>query len=347
MALFTSDRERRLWLWAGAVAIAIYSALGWGRPLADTLREQNLLRASFAVVVLIVVVAFLVQWRKSRPGWPEAGVALCVALVYWLSFIRIENPGERTHLIEYGVLAALIHQALIERNRNGRLVAMPAGYAVAATAVLGFLDECAQLLLPTRFFDWFDVLFNALAGFMVIAAQLALAPVQRPGWRLWFLWSLAGFVGWGWSMDPSLFGEGPRLVVDIPLFQSVATGAAVLAVVQWLLLRRYVDRAWQWIPASLVAPVLGVLIVLVAGSWDADRGLAVGVASYGVLAGAAQWWVLRRHVPRAGWWIPVSAVGWLIAVPVGDIGGPPGWAIYGAITGTALVVLLRQAPAAD
>jgi hypothetical protein len=38
-----------------------------------------------------------------------------------------------------------------------------------------------------------------------------------------------------------------------------------------------------------------------------------------------------------------STVGWVVGMPLGDIVGPPGLgAVYGAITGTTLVLLLRQ-----
>ena len=41
MSLFTSDRERRLWLWTLAVVVAIYSTLGLAGTLAGALREQG------------------------------------------------------------------------------------------------------------------------------------------------------------------------------------------------------------------------------------------------------------------------------------------------------------------
>jgi hypothetical protein len=68
MSLFTSDRERRLWLWALAVVVAIYSTLGPAETLVAFLRERNLLRVSFALVLLLVVVAIAGQWVKRRPG---------------------------------------------------------------------------------------------------------------------------------------------------------------------------------------------------------------------------------------------------------------------------------------
>ena len=351
MPHFTSARERRLWFWTLAVIGAIYATLGPAGAVVLALRERNLLRLSFVVVALLVVLAFLWQWRSKRPGWSEIGVALGVALAYAWTFLRIGNPAERMHLIEYGIVAALMHQALLERSRGGRRVPKPAALTVAATALLGLLDEGMQAVVPSRVFDWNDVFFNALAGFMVIVARLALAPVRRPGWRLWFLWLIAGFIGWGWPMDVGSFGEGPFLTIlpsrpalNIPLYVSVATGAISVGVLQGLMLRRYIRGATLWVVASLSAAALGFLVVLAVAPVDADLGLAAGVGAYGTLAGALQWCVLRKHVAGAWWWVVANAVGWLLAIPVGDLAGPPGWALYSAVTGTALVLLLRQAP---
>jgi len=353
MPLFTSARERRLWFWTLAVIGAIYATLGPAGAVAIDLRERNLLRLSFAVVALLVVLAFLWQWRSKRPGWSEIGVAMGVAVAYGWTFLRIANPAERTHLIEYGIVAALMYQALLERSRGGQHVPKPAVLVVVVTAVLGLLDEGIQALVPSRVFDWNDVFFNALAGFMVIVARLALAPVRRPGWRLWFLWLMAGFIGWGWPMDVGSFGEGPFITilpslppVNVPLYVSVATGATIVGILQSLMLRRYVGAA-LWLPASLGAAAMGFLVVLALGALGADLSLAVGVGAYGALAGTLQWLVLRKHVARAGWWVPANTVGWLVAIPVGDLAGPPGWAIYSAATGTALVLLLRQGPRAS
>ncbi len=353
-SVFTSDRERRLWFWTLAVLVAIYASLGPARTLVDALRERNLLRVSFAVVVLAVVAVVVAQWAKKRPGWREIGVGLGVALAYGMILLRIENPAERTHLIEYGVVAVLMHQALLERVRNGRPVLRPAALTVAVTAMAGFLDEIIQAVLPARVFDWQDVFFNALAGFMAIVARLALQPVRLPGWRLWFLWLLAAFVGWGWSMDPSSFGEGRRFeilsfapTVDVPRYLSVAVGGILVGVFQWLVLRRYLTRSLQWVLACLAASLAGYFVVLGAGSLDPDLGWLAGVGLYGLLAGVMQWLVLRRQVTRAGWWVPVSGAGWVAVIPVGDMIGPPGWAVFGAITGTLLVGLLRQEPRPD
>ncbi len=349
MSVFSTDRERRLWFGALAVTMAIYSTLGPARTLVDALRERNLLRVAFVLVVLLVLAAVVIQWLRRRPDWREIGVGLAVALAYGFVLLRIENPAERTHLFEYGIVAALVYQALLERVRHGRQVLWPAALTVAMTALLGLLDEGIQAVLPSRVFDWNDVVFNALAGFMVIAARLALDPVRLPGWRLWFLWSMAAAIGLGWSMDPASFGLPGRFeilpslpVLSVPRYVSVAVGGILVGVLQSLILRRYVTGSARWVLASLAAAGMGALVVLGVGRFDPDLGWLIGACLHGTLVGLSQWLVLRGQVARAGWWVIASTAGWLVAIPVGDITGPPGWAVYGVITGSALVWLLRQ-----
>ena len=175
--MFTSDRERRVWLWTAVVLVAIFSTLG----LAGALRNRGLLDDSFMVGLLLIGAAILTLARKTRPGGVEIGIALGVAAVYLLLFLRMAIPEERSHLIEYSVVAVLIYQALVERRANGRAVPTPAVLAVAVTALLGWIDEGIQALLPGRFYDLRDVGFNALAGLMSIAASLAISRAGRRG----------------------------------------------------------------------------------------------------------------------------------------------------------------------
>jgi drug/metabolite transporter (DMT)-like permease len=180
MISFTSDREKRLWLWALVVVAAIYSTLGLAGTLAAELRERNLLGTSFFAGFVLVIVAIVGSGLKRRPGRREIWVGLGVAAVYGMVLIRMfVTPEERTHLFEYGLVAVLIHQALTERRNDGRWVPVPAVLASAATALLGFVDEGIQWVLPSRTYDIRDVGFNALAGFMAVGASLALARARR------------------------------------------------------------------------------------------------------------------------------------------------------------------------
>ena len=182
MTLFSSHRERRLWLWVLSVMVAIYATLGLAQTLAETLRERGLLDISIGLFLLsmfLVGATILTQGLKVRPGGAEVAVAIGVATAYLLVLTRMTVPTERSHLIEYGIVGVLIYEALTERKRQGRRVPLPPLLAVLATSVLGVLDECIQAILPNRVFDPVDILFNLLAGTMAVGASVALAWARR------------------------------------------------------------------------------------------------------------------------------------------------------------------------
>lgn len=176
----TSDRERRLWLWALAVVVAVYSTIGLAGTLVSVLGESGLLEPAFALGFLLVIAAIVGSALKRRPVGRERWVWLGLVAVYGMVIVRMGvSLAERTHLFEYGLLAVLVHQALLERRRNGTRVPVPALFAVLTTSLVGVLDEGIQGLIPNRVFDLRDVGINALAGVMAVAASVAIAWARR------------------------------------------------------------------------------------------------------------------------------------------------------------------------
>lgn len=176
---FTSTRERQLWAYTVAVVVAIFATLGLARTLSDELRNRNLLDNTFFVAFVVLVIAVVVRALRLRRTGPEIFVILATAIVYLMMFLRMASPEERTHLLEYGVVALLIHEALTERVRNGGDVPRPALLAIVATSVVGAVDECIQLIIPSRVFDPIDLGFNALAATVAVGATLVLERVRQ------------------------------------------------------------------------------------------------------------------------------------------------------------------------
>ena len=165
MPLFTSDRERQLWISALAVVVAIFSTLGLASLLAPSLYNQGISAVVFLGCMFLVALTIFIQGLSIKPGGIEIGVGVAIAVVYILVLLRLTLP-ERSHLIEYGILAILIHEALAERKRQGRRVLWPPFLAVLAASLIGVIDESIQLVVPRRLFQWSDMLFNFLAATM-------------------------------------------------------------------------------------------------------------------------------------------------------------------------------------
>ena len=185
---FSSKRERRLWTWALAVVVAIYATADLARTLADALRESGLLELTstmFSGGMLLIGVMILVQGLRERSRGVEVGFALGVAAIAVLGLARGIAAAERSHLIEYAVLALIVHEALVERASQGRRVPVPAVLAIAGTTFVGVIDECIQFFLPSRTFDWFDIGFDLLASVLAVGSSTGLRWVRRwiGGWR--------------------------------------------------------------------------------------------------------------------------------------------------------------------
>lgn len=180
-SLFSSDRERRLWVWTAVVVAAIYSTLGLARTLVDYLGNDFFSVWLFLAGCLLVLLTVVTQGLRVRPGGAEIAVALGVAAAYLLIVVRMSVPTERSHLVEYGVVAVFIHEALLERASRGRRVPVPALMAIVAASLVGVIDEGIQRLIPSRVFDPVDILFNVLAATMAVTASVALRWARRWG----------------------------------------------------------------------------------------------------------------------------------------------------------------------
>ena len=186
--------------------------------------------------------------------------------------------------------------------------------------------------------------------------------------KLWLWWTLAAVAGW--AIGEFFFRVFGELVWAALLFRGAHVLGVGVAMLQALVLRRHLAQAAWWILATGVTAVLGGIAILTASSNVPyiTRGIEtpliatilVSVLGSGLLVGASQWLILRRHVARAGWWVPVSGfslvIGWLVGALVVQftldarnhpaafdlVAGLLSAVTYGAITGYTLSCLLRS-----
>jgi len=178
--MITSSREGRWWLAVAVVVAAIYASAGVAGRLADALEGSVWLALAFGLCFFTVISVIAASGLSGRASGREVWVGLGVVAVYAMVFVRMGvTAAERTHLFEFGLVAVLIHRALGERFAGQGRVLAPAVIAVVSTALLGWIDEAIQWLLPNRVYDLRDVGFNALAGLMAVATSLALAWARR------------------------------------------------------------------------------------------------------------------------------------------------------------------------
>jgi len=176
-------------------------------------------------------------------------------------------------------------------------------------------------------------------------------PEQRLGAR----WIAATIVGWliGFAACEAL-----QSFVSTYLVDGLVIGSAV-GIAQWLVVRQPVSPRAGWVLASIVGFGVGnAAAELVVPGTSSAVGYALHGAIVGAFVGLAQSLVLRRRVASAGWWVPVNGGAWALGwVPIAIAEHATGWstiAVYvgiaagamvgGAITGAALIWLLRIVP---
>ena len=168
-----------MWGLTALTIVTIFATLGLARSLANWLNQQGWADATFGLGMVLVCGAIVLVGLKVRPRMLEIGIALGIIAVYLIVFARMTIPAERTHLIEYSVLALLMNEALVERKANGRRVPMPALAAFLASSTIGVLDEAVQFLIPGRYFDGRDIVFNVLASLMAVGGILILTHTRN------------------------------------------------------------------------------------------------------------------------------------------------------------------------
>ena len=173
MPFFSSARERRLWAWTLAVVGAIYATLGLATTLVEIVGNRRLFDFLFIAGFLLIGTAVLTQGLKVRPRGAEIGVVIGIGAVYLMVLARLGIP-ERSHLFEYCVVSILVFEAFTERASHGRRVPVPALLTIVMTSLVGVVDELIQAVLPSRVFEWTDILFNCLAALMATLAMVLL-----------------------------------------------------------------------------------------------------------------------------------------------------------------------------
>jgi len=174
----TSTRELLLWIATALAVAAIYATLGLASTFSGLLYSQAFSAVAFLAGMLLIGATILSEGLSLRPGRVEVGLVLGIVVVSQMLLLRMTVP-ERSHLIEYAVVAVFVYEALTERARNGRRVPVPALLAITITTAVGTLDEGIQALLPSRVFDVQDILFNFLAALFGVAATAMLAWTRR------------------------------------------------------------------------------------------------------------------------------------------------------------------------
>lgn len=179
-SMFTSTREKSLWILAGVVLAAILTTLVFGGQLLELTENKRWIEQSTFNLFLVLVISLLLSGWKSKKQRIEFWIYGGAAAVIGMALLRMDlTVAERSHMFEYGLLSILIYEALKERVRNGNPIKLPAVSAFAIVGLIGLIDELVQLFIPYRVFDWVDIGFNFFASAFGILLSLGVSWLQQ------------------------------------------------------------------------------------------------------------------------------------------------------------------------
>ena len=186
--------------------------------------------------------------------------------------------------------------------------------------------------------------------------------VKRNEIGLWLAWTFATALGMliGYLLLALLVGSldlGFARVI-VPIISGIFLGLA-----QWLVLRPYISKSYDWILNHAVGWVVGYTLGLYVVQLlsKTSLGMLVGFISFGVIVALFQYPALRREIPHLATWILANVAGWTLGaylsllavgvlfqnkVPTTFVSvlvsvGITGF-VAGAITGLALIRIVRQ-----
>jgi hypothetical protein len=208
---------------------------------------------------------------------------------------------------------------------------------VLATTIAGAVGLIPALLLASNSPAAGGVPLGAVVGFVQWRVLRRRIPVSG-------LWVVATIAGWAvvlaaleYTDIPVLPGGEVMYALGVVLFLAFPGTAVGLA--QWLILRRHIADGRWWLFANSVAfaATFVALEPLENHRFAAELRALIGIAIV-----IAQWLVLRWRSPAAWSWIFVNSVGLGIAIPALVFDGFVFGVVIGAITGIALIWLLRH-----
>ena len=156
---------------------------------------------------------------------------------------------------------------------------------------------------------WHDLRFRKET--MLIIAN------EKPGWFFYFRWValnaiaviMAHYITWAiMSLVTESGDDGLFLYLLFPII-GLLTG-----ILQYILLRRYLPHMRWWIAATclgwLMPFVIGFIFSGVFIPGNSTVRIVLGMTVLGTTVALPQWWLLRKRVQHAWWWVLVSGLAW-------------------------------------
>ncbi len=179
---------------------------------------------------------------------------------------------------------------------------------------------------------------------------------KKVGWSFWWLWTIAHIIGS--ALLPLLVWQEPYDLRSRIFLNEILQGIGV-AFAQSIVLRDRITKDSWWLPLTLIGWTICMTLIFFVPSLSIHNHLANfpsitvlmnDFAIIGVVVGICQWQLLKSF-RSGGLWLLASTIAWSVSVAGLQLGYMAKsavlatalqGAIYGAITGLAIIKVLRS-----
>ena len=180
--------------------------------------------------------------------------------------------------------------------------------------------------------------------------------------KLGLAWTAATAVGMLVGYLPLAFLVGSLDLGLVRVIVPIITGA-LLGLAQYLVLRPYIAKSYDWIINQAVGWVVGFAIGLLVVQFLSRTalGMLLGFVAFGLIVSLFQYPALRREIPHLAPWVIANVVGWTLGAYLSQLAAgaffqsalPTTFSgvlvsvgitglVAGAVTAVALVWIVRQ-----
>jgi len=152
---------KKKWFLAIGYTLLIYITLPFMRGWLNFLRKFFGSSGFSDLVNLFLLLLFLAVLFLLRESLKKVFIFLLISSVFFVFVKNLKIPEERIHFFEYALLGFLFADACFFTFADEKKKIF---FALLISISAGVVDELLQGVLPTRYFDWRDILFNAVAG---------------------------------------------------------------------------------------------------------------------------------------------------------------------------------------
>ena len=116
--------------------------------------------SSLGMIILIAAFCFVLFTVKKGIRPVKLGMLIFVVLAGLLLIWQIKLSAEKIHILEYALLGWLALRDLGKINKKWFAILLTFLFCI----LIGATDEIFQAILPYRFFDMRDIVFNGLGA---------------------------------------------------------------------------------------------------------------------------------------------------------------------------------------